>query len=131
MFIGFLWYGLFFNAQWSAAVGLTGPGLITPGEAVYKHGEAVTIDPVTPMIINTLVLLFLAYLMHWLTTKTGSLTYASGAFTGFVVGTFVMAMSVMGNLFAMEPSVLNLVDGSYYLVLFTVMGAITGGWRKK
>lgn len=131
MFIGFLWYGLFFQLQWSDAVGLTGPGLTTPGEEIFKYGESVELDPVYPMLVNTVILIVLAALMSWLVGKTDSASYAGGAIVGLVVGTFVTLMSSVGNLFAMEPSTLSFIDGSYYLVLFAVMGAIVGGWRKR
>jgi len=66
MFIGFLWYGAFFNGAWSEAVGFTGPGLTEPGAEVFKHGEAVTLDPVTPMIVNFVVMAIYAFFMAWM-----------------------------------------------------------------
>ncbi|MEL7160125.1 MAG: DUF1761 domain-containing protein, partial [Bacteroidota bacterium] len=89
------------------------------------------LDPVTPMLVNTVVLVVLAALLSWLIGKTDQTTYAGGATVGFVVGLFVTAMSAVGNLFAIEPGMLSVIDGSYYLVLFAVMGAIVGGWRKR
>jgi len=127
MFIGFLWYGLFFVEGWQEGVGLTTEDNIS----FFKDGVAVEVDPVTPMLINTVVLVVLAILMSWLAGKAGHTTYASGAIIGLVVGTFVAAMTMVGNLFAMESSSLSAIDGTYYLVLFTVMGAIVGGWRKR
>ena len=44
---------------------------------------------------------------------------------------FAAFFDTIGNLFAMNPMSLTTVDGSYALVLFTVMGAILGGWQKK
>lgn len=130
MFIGFLWYGLLFQAQWAEAVGLTGPGLATPGEAVMKYGVPVELDPVTPMIINTVILLLLSALMTWLVAKAHVTTFGQGALVGLIVGVFVALMSGIGNLFALEGLALSLIDGSYYLVLFAVIGGIVGGWRK-
>lgn len=131
MFIGFLWYGAFFNAQWSEAVGLTGPGLTTPGEEVLRYGKPVTLDPVTPMIANTGLMLLYGLFMGWLTGLTGHTSFAKGATLGAVVGLVFAANDVVGNMFSMDSSTLSLIDGSYHLVLFTVIGAIMGGWRKK
>ncbi|TXF89068.1 DUF1761 domain-containing protein [Neolewinella aurantiaca] len=131
MFIGFLWYGAFFNAQWSAGVGFTGPGLTEAGAEVFKHGEAVTLDPVTPMLFNLLVMVLYATFMAWLTGITGRTTLMGGLLLGAIVGGVLALNHVTTNMFAMNPSVLTVIDGSYCVALFAVMGAIAGAWRKK
>lgn len=131
MFIGFLWYGVFFNTQWSEAVGLTGPGLISEGGEVFKHGKSVVIDPATPMIVNILLMFTYGMFMHWLANMTNHKTLAKGAMLGAIIGLIIAASHAVGNLFAMDSSMLTIVDGSYHLVLFAVIGGIIGGWRKK
>lgn len=131
MFIGFLWYGAFFNAAWSQAVGFTGPGLTEMGQDVFKYGEAVTLDPVTPMIINFVVMVLYAVFMAWLTGATGRTTLAGGLWLGVIIGTVLALNTVTTNLFAMNSSTLTAIDGSYTIVLFAVIGAIVGAWRKK
>lgn len=131
MFIGFLWYGAFFMDAWSEAVGFTGAGLETPGEEVLKHGKAVTLDPVTPMIINAVSMAIYALIMNWLVVQTNRTSFAGGAVLGAIVGVVPLMTTYVGNRFAMEPTVLSMIDGSYYIVLFAVIGGIMGGWRKK
>ncbi|MEM6770208.1 MAG: DUF1761 domain-containing protein, partial [Bacteroidota bacterium] len=122
MFIGFLWYGAFFNGAWSEAVGLTGPGLETPGDEVFKHGNPVTIDPVTPMIINAVSMAIYALIMNWLVVQTNRTSFAGGAILGAIVGIVPLMTTSVGNLFAMESTTLSMIDGSYYIVLFAVIG---------
>ena len=131
MFIGFLWYGAFFNAAWSEAVGFTGPGLTEAGAEVFKHGEAVTLDPVTPMVVNFVVMALYAAFMAWLTGATGRTTLVGGLVLGAMIGGLLALNHVTTNMFAMNSSTLSTIDGSYTIVLFAVMGAIVGAWRKK
>lgn len=131
MFIGFLWYGAFFQAQWAAAVGMTGPGLTEAGAEVFKHGEPVTLDPVTPMIINAVSLLIYAFIMNWLVVQTKRTSFAGGASLGALIGTVCMLTTYVSNRFAMNPTISSVIDGSYYIVLFAVIGGIVGAWRKK
>lgn len=131
MFIGFLWYGLFFNTQWSEAVGFTGPGLTEMGGDVFRYGEPVVLDPVTPMIINVIGMIAFALIFSWLVAKTGMTTWINGATIGLIVGLVPVIAQFLSNMFAMTPSSLSFIDGSYYLVLFTVIGAVVGGWRKR
>ena len=131
MFIGFLWYGLFFTSQWSAGVGLTGPGMTDGVGEVFKHGTLVTIDSTTPMIINTVSMVIYAFIMNWLVTQTNRTSFAGGAMLGAVIGVVAMLTTYVSNRFAMNPTMLSVIDGTYYIVLFTSIGAIMGGWRKK
>ncbi len=131
MFIGFLWYGAFFNGAWSEAVGFTGPGLTEPGAEVFKHGEAVTLDPVTPMIVNFVVMAIYAFFMAWFTGVTGRTNLISGLLLGAIIGGILALNHLTTNMFAMGSSTLTAIDGSYTIVLFAVMGAIVGAWRKK
>lgn len=130
MFIGFLWYGLFFQADWSAAVGLTGPGLTEAGAEVFKHGEAVTLAPTLPMVINAIALAIYGVIMGWLAGKTGMTSWVEGAKLGAIVSCIPLLTQYVANRFAMDPTYLSVIDGSYYVVLLTAIGAIVGGWRK-
>ncbi|SEQ39371.1 DUF1761 domain-containing protein [Neolewinella agarilytica] len=131
MFIGFLWYGLFFQAQWAEAVGMTGPGLTEPGAEVFKHGKSITLDPVLPMIINAVSMVIYALILNWLVVQTNRFSFAGGAVLGALIGLVAMLTSYVSNRFAADPTILSVIDGSYYVVLFAVIGGIVGGWRKK
>jgi len=125
MAIGFLWYGAIFNAQWMEANGFT-----MEGEKIFKNGTEMPAS-FTPMIINTVVMLVYALLVNWLFGKMNVATWLTGATIGGAIGVLLLLNILVGNLFAMNPSILTVVDGSYSLVLFVVIGAIVGGWQKK
>ncbi|THH40506.1 DUF1761 domain-containing protein [Neolewinella litorea] len=124
MFVGFLFYGALFNAAWTEAVGLT-----TEDDVNFrKYGEAVTLDPVMPMLINAFVMAAYALFLSWLMQRTKRTTLGEGALLGLLVGLVVAASHGTGNLFAMNPAILTVIDGSYHVILFAVIGAIVARW---
>ncbi len=125
MAIGFLWYGALFQDQWMA-----GNGISMDGDTVLKDGVEQPMSSM-PMVINTLAMIIYAIFMDWIIFKTNDTTWAKGATLGLILGLVMVVSVYVGNLFAMAPMSLSMVDGSYALVLFTVMGAIIGGWRKR
>ncbi len=129
MAIGFMWYGALFVDTWMAGNGISVTG---EGEAMkmFKNGVEMPVSNL-PMIINTVVLFIYPLLMSWILQKTGIRTLASGAALGFVIGLTHLLNVYVGNRFSGAPTSLSMVDGSYSLVLFTVIGAIMGGWQKK
>ncbi|MBC6994283.1 DUF1761 domain-containing protein [Neolewinella lacunae] len=127
MTIGFLFYGFLFLEAWQVAVGLATPDNVN----FTKYGNPIILDPVTPMIINTLLMVAYGVFMTWLTGQTGRTSAAGGASLGALIGLLIAASSAVGNMFAVEPTMLSVIDGAYHLVLFTVIGAIVGGWRKR
>jgi Protein of unknown function (DUF1761) len=130
MAIGFLWYGVLFVEPWMA-----GNGITTTGEGaamkMFKNGAEVPTDSMLPMIINAVAMIFYALVMHWLAVRTSTTTWAGGATLGALVGLTHLFNVYVGNRFAMNPTSLSMVDGMYSLVIFSVIGAIVGGWRKK
>jgi hypothetical protein len=125
MFIGFLWYGALFQNQWMA-----GNSITLEGEKMLKNGVEMSASA-TPMIVNAISMLAYALGMNWLLGRMGVRSWGDGAMSGAVIG-FMVAFGVfVGNMFAMNPASLSMVDGSYSFVLFTLIGAIVGGWRKK
>ena len=125
MLMGFLWYGMLFQNQWMA-----GNGFTMEGDKMFKNGAEIPMSA-TPMIVNTIVMLVYALIMNWLLNKMSISTWQSGAMVGGGIG-LLMAFGILtGNMFAQNPMSLTMVDGSYSLVLFALMGAIIGGWRKK
>jgi Protein of unknown function (DUF1761) len=125
MAIGMLWYGLLFNQQW-----MDGNGITMQGDKMLKNGAEIPMSSM-PMVLNTLGMVLNALILNWLFGRMNVTTLADGAMTGAAIG-FIMAFGVMiGNMFASNPSSLTVVDGSYSFVVFTVIGAILGGWQKK
>jgi hypothetical protein len=125
MFIGFLWYGMLFQAQWSA-----GNNITMEGEKFFKNGVEMS-PSATPMIINLLAMVVYALLVNWLLGLANARTWMDGAKIGGAIGLILAINEHLGNMFAMNPSSLSMVDGSYSLVMFTLFGAILGGWQKK
>ena len=125
MALGFLWYGVLFNTQWMAANGFT-----MEGEKMFKDGAEVPMSA-TPMIINTVVMVVYALVLNWLFGKMNVATWQTGATIGGAIGVLMLLGIMVGNMFAMNSMSLTMVDGSYSLVLFAVIGAIVGGWQKK
>jgi Protein of unknown function (DUF1761) len=129
MGIGFLWYGALFVDTWMAGNGITSSG---EGDAMkmFKNGTEMPMSSL-PMIINTVAMFIYALIMNWLVQKTNATSWGAGALLGAVVGFSHLLNVYVGNRFAGNATSLSMVDGSYSLVLFTVMGAIIGGWQKK
>lgn len=125
MGIGFLWYGALFNEQWMA-----GNGITMEGDNMFKNGIPRPYSN-SPMIINTIVMLIYALIMNWLIHKTRDTSVVKGFLLGLVIGGILALNHWTANLFAGNPESLTMVDGSYAIVLFGIMGAILGGWRKK
>ncbi len=127
MVIGFLWYGALFQQQWMAGNGIT----VSEDEtAMFKDGVALDMS-MTPMIVNIFFMVVYALIMNWLINKTNSYGWQSGMMVGLAVGVTHTLNVIVGNLFASNPSSLSMVDGSYSLVLFTVMGTVIGAMQKR
>jgi hypothetical protein len=125
MVIGFLWYGMLFQEQWMA-----GNGITMEGEKMFKNGAEIPMTP-TPMVVNLLSMVVYALIFNWLLKRMNVSTWQSGAVFGASIGIIVFLGVLTGNLFAVNPSSLSMIDGSYSFVMFTLIGAIIGGWRKK
>lgn len=125
MVIGFLWYGALFQEQWMA-----GNGITQSGDQMFRDGKPMDMSPL-PMILNFLSMLVYALILNWMQNSMGVSTWQGGAKVGAAVGLMASLTSILGHLFAGDPSTLSLVDGSYLLVLFTVIGAVVGGWRRR
>jgi hypothetical protein len=130
MMIGFLWYGVLFVAPWMAGNGITTTG---EGDAMkmFKHGVEQPNDGGLAMIINGVTMVIYALLMNWIMQKASIKTWAAGATMGAVIGLTHLFNIYVSNRFAATSTTLSMVDGSYAVVLFTVIGAIIGGWQKR
>lgn len=124
-FVGFMWYGVLFQGQWMA-----GNGITMQGDMAYKDGVQMS-GSMAPMFVNIAAMAVYALFINWLITRLGTTSWLEGAKTGGVVGLIMAIGELTANLFAANPMSLTMVDGSYSIVLFAVIGAIVGGWRKK
>lgn len=125
MALGFLWYGALFMEQWS-----TVHNIVVENDIFFKNGNQVESSPI-PMILNFVGLIFYSLILNWLIRKTEMWGFLNGAIIGLTVGTVACIDIILNNLFAFNPSIASLIDGSYIIVILTVMGGIIGAWRKK
>ena len=125
MAIGFLWYGVLFMDQWMVVNDIS-----MDGETMLKNGAAVDPSP-TPMIINTIAMLVYALFMHWILSRSNSLTLKGGFMTGLTFGIVLYIGITVNNLFSVTSYEATLIDGAYAIVLWTIIGTIIGAWPKK
>jgi hypothetical protein len=115
--IGALWYSpLLFMRRWMAAAGVSEADLKKGGEARVFGGA---------FVLSLLMAFNLAaFLSGPGTTVTWGAT--AGALAG--IGWVALGIGVVA-LFERRPLAYTLVNGGYWAVAFTVMGAILGAWR--
>lgn len=126
-FIGATWYSFLFAEAWMKATGVSAS---EDGLKAFKNGVEIT-EGMNPMIANTFAMALYAVILNWLLQRASAKTLQSGAMIGGAIGLMSLVSNYVNNMFAAEPSTLSMIDGSYALVLFTVMGAILGAWQKK
>lgn len=114
--IGALWYSpLLFLRPWMAAAAVS--------EADLKGGEARVFGGA--FVLSLLMALNLAAFLSGPDT-----TVAWGATAGALAGVGWVALGIgVVALFERRPLAYTLVNGGYWAVAFTVMGAILGAWR--
>ncbi len=128
MGIGFLWYGVLFQKQWMAGNGITAVDDTTM--TMTKNGvEQATSS--FPMLFNFVVMAVYAFVMNWLLQRANARTWMEGIKVGAAIGFISLLAVFTNNLFAGTSTELSKIDGSYIFVLFTVFGALIGGWQKK
>lgn len=127
MVVGFSWYGFLFVKQWMDGNNIT---MDEANMIIYKNGVEQPNSP-TPMIANTISMVFYAWAMNWLLQRAGARTWMDGAKIGGLIGLIIWAFISVGNMFAFRSTSLSLVDGSYMFVTLALMGAVLGGWQKK
>lgn len=128
MFTGFLWYGVIFAQKWMDVNHFT---MDEATQKMFKDGVEVQANPAVDMSLNFLAMVFYALVMNWLLRRANATTLQDGVMIGGAIGLMSLVGIHINNMFAMTPSALSMIDGSYALALFTVIGAILGGWQKK
>jgi hypothetical protein len=112
--LGFIWYSALFGKAWQKEWGLT-------DEAVQNANMGVIFGGF--LVLN----LFAAFILgHVLATYGGPGVQVS-LMIGFGVGLGFVATAIGGNyLFARKSLKLFLIDGGYWVLLYTIEGAIFG-----
>jgi hypothetical protein len=115
--IGGLWYSpLLFHKPWLAANGF--------GEADVQKGSPAKIFGVSFLLTLVMAANLAAFLGRPDTTLAWGAT--AGALTG--AGFLLPGIGVVA-LFERRPLGYTLINGGYWAVALTLMGAILGGWR--
>ncbi|MGV3590208.1 MAG: DUF1761 domain-containing protein [Gammaproteobacteria bacterium] len=118
MGLGALWYGPLFGNAWMRSLGMD-PELVrtAPRKGMRQ-------------------LLTLVFLLHWgmafcLAMFFGpDITTATGILYGFLAGLPWVAFALTVNaLFERKPSSYILINGAYWTLSFTLMGAVLGTWH--
>lgn len=114
-FIGFLWYGLIFEATWLELTGQT-------------KSEDMSMMPMAYGLGQTFVTMFG---LGWFISKTGD-GWMNGLKTGLVAAICFALMTSAYN-FIYETANMGLlpIDWSHLLVIYAVGGAIIGGLKMK
>lgn len=113
--IGALWYSLIFARRWQSEVKLSNEDISRSNMAMIFGG--------------TFILNFIAAILLDLFIGKDS-TLVSGMFLGLIVSIGWIATSLGINyLFSRKSLVLFLIDAGYFVVFFTIIGAILGIWN--
>ncbi|MDO1560477.1 DUF1761 domain-containing protein [Brevundimonas sp. 2R-24] len=114
--IGWLWYGMLFEAQWMALSGVT-------AEQMAQGGT-------TAMILGAVNSLVTAVGLGWAVPRLGGGGWVGGARTGFLIGLFFACTSLAyAFIYGGAPTGLIPIDGGHFLVIYTVGGAVIGGLK--
>jgi hypothetical protein len=118
MIVGALWYGPLFGDAWMRSLGMD-PELV---KSAPRKGMR--------------QLLTLVFLLHWcmafcLAMFFGTeITTATGLLYGFLVGLPWVGFALAVNaLFEQKPWSYIFINGAYWTVSFTLMGAVLGTWH--
>lgn len=114
-FVGFLWYGILFEARWIELTGVTGEG----GDPIW-------------MLVG-LVQTFITMLgLGWFIARDGAVGWMAGLKIGLIAGVaFALMTSAYGFIYQTSPMGLLPIDWSHLLVVYAVGGALIGGLRMK
>ena len=113
-FVGFLWYGVLFQARWMELTGVTGES-----------------DPMWMLL--GLVQTFVTMVgLGWFIARDGSSGWMAGLKIGLVAGVcFALMTSAYGFIYQTSPMGLLPIDWSHLLVVYAVGSALIGGLRMK
>lgn len=112
--LGGLWYGPLFGKLWQRLSGLS--------DERIKSSNMPLIFGAT-FVLNLMAAVMLAHMY----SANGNPGLRGSMMIGFGIGLFFVATSICVNyLFSRKPLGLMLIDGGYWTVIYTIMGAIFG-----
>ena len=115
--LGFVWYGPLFGKAWQREWGLSDEAMKNANMGVIFGGF---------VVLN----LIAAYILGHVLATYGGPGLKPSTMIGFGVGLGFVATAIGGNyLFARRSLKLFLIDGGYWTLLYTAMGAIFGALR--
>ena len=118
--LGWLWYGLLFKNAWVAAAGHTPEQL----EAMRKKGMAASM--VGTFVANFVICAAFSILVAYLNLHVPM----QGARLGVLLWIgFAATVSLVHNLYSTTKFSGFVIDASYYLVFFVVVGCILTAWK--
>jgi hypothetical protein len=114
-FVGFLWYGLFFDAIWLQLWGKTA-----------EDGDMA-------LMLLGLVQTFVTMVgLGWFIARDGTTSWLGGLKIGLVAGVcFALMTSAYGFVYQTTPLGLLPIDWSHLLVVYAVGGALIAGLRMR
>lgn len=119
--LGYVWYGPLFGKPWMASVGLT-----------LEDGKKMNPAKVfgTAFVAQLVMAFFLAVFFYGDPAAASAITASTGAFYGFLTGFGWVSMVICVNsLFEHRSFKYIVITGSYWTVLFTLMGLVLGAWK--
>ncbi len=112
--IGFVWYGLLFEAQWTDLTGFAVSG---------SEGS-------TAMAMGAVQNLVIAVGLGWLIARTGMTGWVGGATASLIACLFLgLATMALRFIYGDDNPGLIPIDGGYMLIQYGVSGALIGGLR--
>lgn len=118
MLLGMAWYSAF-DKPWMEGNGLTMDMINNAPNPAMKY--------ITSMVIAVICGLVISLIFQ----RLGVTGWQDGAKSGAAIGFLGLLSMIMNYGFAMRPFSLALIDGGFLFVLFTLFGALLGGWQKK
>lgn len=118
MLLGMAWYSAF-DKPWMEGNGLTMDMITNAPNPAMKY--------ITSMVIAVICGLVISLIFQ----RLGVTGWQDGAKSGAAFGFLGLLSMIMNYGFAMRPFSLALIDGGFLFVLFTLFGALLGGWQKK
>ncbi len=116
--VGFLWYGPLFGKPWMRSLGMD-PEVM---KNAPKSGMG-RIFSIVFLLQWCMAFCLAMFLGPEVTTATGTLY---GFLTGFAWVAFALAVNA---LFEQKPASYIFINGGYWTVTFTLMGAVLGTWH--